>query len=161
MSGDGNLDNTGALTIVDNAIDYDKLNQEVGKLIIVPVTSDQILNLNSDPLLIIPAAGPNTLIVIDEILCVLNYATTPYTNASIRAIYGLVTGNIASDTLSLGSGASIFSVGGGLAVLLNGRTFAQLGTINTAIYLAAQGGPITDGDSPAILYITYHIVTLS
>ncbi|HWW39642.1 hypothetical protein [Pedobacter sp.] len=174
LSGDGTLSNTGVLTIgagaitgskiANNAVDYAQLALDVAATATVTLTATQIKALYDTPVQLIAAPGAGKLILIDNILWDIAFVTTQYTAGGVLAAqYGNTVhgaGPVASGTLAAASlngvAASGFLSNGGIAGSLSVTATASL---NTAVYLSNATQDFATGDSTAILYVRYRIVT--
>jgi hypothetical protein len=124
----------------------------------ISLTSNEILNLNSTPIQLLPSPGSGRLYDVMGILCRMNYLTAAYaTNLQLQIYYngaGLVIGsnsNILNATLNK-TGKMILS-----AIASAGAT--QYLT-DTAIYCNVSAGNPTGGSGTLDIYLTYKIITL-
>lgn len=147
------------------SIDFPQLNPEVSQQVKVPITSTQIKGMYASPILLIPSQGLNTLIDIQEIIWVITFQTTAYAGGgNISAQYG----NAPMGAGSPASGLIASSVLNGItdsACIANAGTETVLDAdqtqcINAGVYLSNITGAFTTGDSDALLYIRYRVITI-
>lgn len=122
----------------------------------VTITDAQIKNINSVPIILIPAQGANTIIVPILFAIDMTYATTPYTGDTTLRFF------IGTNQYTLESGALVatanyysqrtttlgFSFTGG-NLLLN----------NPLVVTTAATNPLS-GDSPITIVSTYYVINL-
>jgi hypothetical protein len=174
VSGDATLANTGALTIAagaitgskiaNNGVDYANLALDVVQVATVTLSNAQILGLYATPVQLIAAPGSGKLIIIDDIIWDIAYATAQFAaGGAIAAQYGNTihgAGPAASNTLAAatlnGVAASGYLSESGAGGVLNA---AASGSLNTAVYLSNATAAFTTGGSTATLYVRYRVIT--
>lgn len=174
MSGDATISNTGVLTIgagavtgskiAANAVDYANIALDVAATTTITLSAAQIKALYDTPVLLVAAPGSGKLIIIDQIIWDVVFATAQYTAGGvIAAQYGNTVhgaGPVASGTLAAASlnavAANAFLSNAGISGSLN---VLQSASLNTAVYISNQTGDFATGDSPATLAVKYRVVT--
>ena len=164
MSGAATIDNTGAVTLANNAVDFANLAADVAKQATVTLSSAQILGMYGTPVQLIAAPGSGKLILIDDITWDVAFGTTQYAaGGAIAAQYGntvhgggpAASSSLAAATLN-GVAASSFLTEDGSAGVVD---VAKTASLNTAVYLSNATAAFTTGDSTATLYVRYRVIT--
>lgn len=128
-----------------------------------PVTLAQWLAMSATPILLVPAAGANTLLVLNRMEIELDYGTVVLAGGGVVAAqYGntaLGAGPAASNT----EAAADFFVTADTTFLFNGATGAKpySTTANTGIYLSNTVGAFTGGTGSTFeVVVQYNIIPL-
>lgn len=147
------------------SIDFPQLNPEVSQQVKVPITSTDIKAMYATPFLLIPSQGLNTLIDIQEIIWVITFQSASYAGGgNIRAQYGNAPNGAGAAASGLIGAATLNGVTDS-ACLANAGTETvldadQTDCINAPVYLSNITGAFTTGDSDALLYIRYRVITI-
>ena len=130
----------------------------------VALTAAQIQGMYATPVQLLAAPGAGRLIIIDQILWDITFVSAQYAaGGAIAAQYGntihgggaAASGSLAAASLN-GVAASGFLSNAGVGGSLN---VSKANSLNTAIYLSNASGAFTTGDSTALLYIRYRILS--
>lgn len=133
----------------------------------ITLTPSQILNLDNVEVVVIPAPGPNNLLIPTVVLARLNFKTTPYASQT-GLFYSIgstqAQGSTFSTTLhsilaqtSTTLGATDFTTGAMDSQLVSPTSKA----INQGFQVGTGGnGNPTGGDSTVDLWVYYHVVPI-
>lgn len=143
----GNLQYAGASSgdvIAFNGTDV--VWEQAGSLIQeVLVTSPELLNMFTSPVILIPAPGVGKFIVVDKIIMKYDFNSQAYTQPGFTNVV-MNGNNIVQFGTSLNSGSSFIKQGTPTSVTL---------TENSPLELTNTTGNLTNGDGTVILYIYY------
>jgi hypothetical protein len=118
----------------------------------ISLTSEQILNLHTTPLELLPAPGVNKIILIFNIVSNYIYNITAYTgNRFIQIYYGSPSFTVFFD------GSILFNTSS--SITLNNLTNNYI-EINSPININVATGNPANGDGTLDLYISYKIINL-
>jgi hypothetical protein len=131
------------------------INGEEINTITVAIPSEDILNLNSNPVVLVPAQGERKSIVITSLVGSMVYKTTTYTNGLALSITLDVNeqgvfkdGFLGSTSSSIFSG-NVFTIDNSIPIPLN-----------TDLIITTPNGNPANGDSDIKIHLTYKIVSL-
>ena len=152
MTGDATLSNTGALSLIP----------AINVLTQVAMTAAQFNGMYAAPVLLVAAAGANTMIIVDSIELVMTYGSAAFAAGGVVAAQYDSTpdgaGVIASTTEAAAdffqTASTVFKLKGGL-VLAPFTTCA-----NKGLYLSNVTQPFTTGTgSSFIVKVKYHVIS--
>lgn len=122
----------------------------------VTITSAQIKNINTSPVVLVPAQGANTVIVPVTLNFVMTYATTPYaTDTILRAFISLQ--QVGTENGVLSATSNFFSnryIASGYSI--SGSNFVS----NADMVLTTATSNPTAGDSDIKVIVTYYVINL-
>ena len=126
----------------------------ISKTITIP--SADVLNLFTTPYLLIDSAGAGYYIQVLTASCHVDFNTTAYATSTTLNIY-TDTATRVQHVFSNGLNATLSRIGVSAQQGISGAADTQL-ISNKGIYLQAQVGNPTLGDSDIIIYLTYRII---
>lgn len=125
----------------------------------INISSSQLLNLNTTPILLIPNPGTGCYNVVNSYCSTLNYQGTPYSFAGELGIFygntNITGAGISFDHTSLT--ASNSSVSNQIGTGITDLNISSV--LNMGIYLVGSGGTLTLGNSPLKITIVYNTYT--
>ncbi|HEY1646131.1 MAG TPA: hypothetical protein VGF75_07275, partial [Candidatus Saccharimonadales bacterium] len=125
------------------------------------LSSAQIMAMEAAPISLVPAAGPNTVNIIQRVVFELAFNTTAYTAGGAvimqydNTAAGL--GIAATNTTPATSITAVASTVSGVAGILTATALSNM--VNKDIFISNQTAPFATGDSPVNYYIFYTTVT--
>ena len=144
---------TGLLT----ANSFDPTSVVANKVSIVSLTSAQILNLNTAPVMLVPSSGVNTVNVVSSVTVACTFVTTAYTANTDASVYF----PSASDKLYEAVGLLAFASSGVTKLdelIISGSTFQYVA--NEPLYISAVSGNPLTGDSTCKVTVIYQTIAL-
>lgn len=160
LSGDLTVDATGVAALGTNVVGSSKLALSVLQYTAVAVTAAQFNGMYAAPKLLVPAAGPDTLLVLDKVDLLMTYGSANYAAGGVAAVQYDSTANgagvIASSTLS----AATFQAAASTGFVFNGGVVPQTFStcVNKGLYLSNISGAFTTGDSPMVAHCWYKVI---
>lgn len=129
----------------------------------VAISSAQFLGMSATPVLLVAAAGPNTLIVVDRLELVLNYGSAAYAAGGLVAAQYDSTATGAGVLATNTEAATDYQVTSSTTFLFNGAiNIAPFSTsVNKGLYLSNQTSAFTTGNSNFIAKVHYRVITVS
>ncbi len=124
----------------------------------VTVTSAQILDLDANPIELLPTLGSNQAYDITSVCSYINFNTTPYTVNSTKiavAVNGYINYEDAICDAFVSNQDAFYKWG----FSSNAPIVSGIG--GSAILALSDGTDLTDGDSPITFFIQYRILTLN
>jgi len=122
----------------------------------VTITSAQIKNINTSPVVLVPAQGANTVIVPVTMNVSMTYATTPYaTDTMLRAFISVQ--QLGLDNGALVATANYFS---NRNLTTNYSLTGTISVINADMVLTTATSNPTAGDSDIKVIVTYYVINL-
>lgn len=119
-------------------------------------TAAQIAGMFATPLVIVPAPGSNSKVVLIQGVATLNFGTTPFTGSPGTLIMGYA--NV-PQTLTTTSSAGLLNASTTTASGLRGAIPANYtGFLNQAVVATSQTGAVSGGDSTLTIDMFYVIV---
>ena len=141
-----------------DAIVRAKLNAQGRTTVTVSIPTAQVLTLNSDPVLAIPAPGAGYAIVIEKVFGRIAYVAPVYaTNVNLQVIYSGAGDAIAESSLVLVKTTSAMQEIPFLYAISAGATQV---VENADVYIRVETGDPTAGASDLTVYITYSLIQL-
>jgi len=146
--------------LANNAVTSAKLATNVLQYAVVPITSAEFLGMFAAPKLLVPAAGANTLLVLDKVDLLMTFNSAAYAAGGLVAIqYGSTpagAGVIASNTAT----AVSFTAGAGTGFVFSPGTVTQPFTtsVNQGFYLSNITGAFTTGNSAFTAHVWYKVI---
>ncbi len=119
----------------------------------VSLTSAEILDLATNPKVLIAAQGAGKLIQVNFVTMRLNFGSAPYVGGTLRVRYATGGTPILSNSSHTNSSSIIFN-----PALSGTQVFADTAA-NVNVFLDSSGS-ITNGDGTLDVYITYTVITL-
>jgi hypothetical protein len=175
MTGDVHITNAGVTAIqplavtgakiANNTITLTQVSSAVRATVAVNLTASQINGMYATPVLILAAAGVNTVIVVEQVIIDMTFVSAQYANGgAISLEYGNAAhavGPLASATLPAASliavaASGILSIGDAGSAIAG--TTAQIE--NAALYISNDTAPFITGDSTARVYVSYYVQTV-
>lgn len=144
---------------VDNVTNNTFLAATPGQLLIVKLTSAQILGAYAAPVSIIPAAGAHTWIAVKSVIAEYDYGTAQYAaggaaglqyDSTVHAGGTAATATIAAATLNGFAANNGFTLAGA-------STGTMASMVNKGIYWSNATGAFTTGDGTITLNIAYDV----
>jgi hypothetical protein len=153
----------GAVTtsaIADGAVTSAKLSPLTVQYASVAVSAAEFNGMYAAPKLLIPAAGVNTLLVLDRVVLAMTYGSAAYAAGGVAAVQYDDTANgagvIASTTLAAASfqdtASTVYSFNAGVVEY----PFATC--VNQGLYLSNITAAFTTGDSDMVAHVWYKVI---
>ena len=166
MSGDVTINNAGVTAIGAGKVLRTMLSPLLLQYAVIPVTAAEFNGMYASPKLLIPAAGPNTMIILMRATLVMTYGGTPFVGIGNVVIqYGATihgagipasTDIVSAEIPSTHTDAMFPMVGkddtGGLSTL----PFSQ--GVNIGLYLSNSTQPFTSGNSNFQVHVWYSVI---
>ena len=128
----------------------------------VTVTSDQLLNCTTTPVVIIPSPGPGKMIVVDSAIYVLKFGTIAYSGDSTALWWGQ---SVTADTGGVGvfnNSADAIQQSLPYSVLEQSNSTFTDGLIeDVPVVLWSPNSTLTGGDGTGIISVVYYILDVS
>lgn len=140
-----------------NAVTSAKIAANVLQYVAVPITAAEILAMYATPKLLVPAAGANTLLVVDKVFLAETYNSAAFAAGGVAAVQYDSTANgagvIASTTLT----AAAFQATASTTLPMQGGQVALpfTTTVNKGLYLSNITGAFTTGNSAFVAHVWY------
>jgi len=114
------------------------------------LSSAELLDLNSNPVVVLPPAGAGKFYNIVSVMGSVNFATTPYAT---------------NTTLALSNGGAEFATDTNLMIaaqdeIWNFEMFPEMMLENAGVEVRTLVGDATAGDSDITLYVLYRVIEL-
>lgn len=164
LSGEYLLSGNNALSGTVGLVGSDASDQVTYPLQVgIPLTSAQLLALNTTPVTLIPAPGAGFAAFLESMVFEMNRTATAYAGGTggVNAVYAGATGTAVSAVIpatvftTAGAATTLLAIGGQHVV---GSTAAPI-LANTAVQLFANAA-LTTGTGTAKVYVTYSIITV-
>lgn len=161
MSGDATIDNTGAVTLANNAVTSAKVAATLMQYAEVDMTAAQWNGMYGAPVQLVAAPGANKVIVVDKIVLNMTFVSAQYAAGGVVAaqydstVHGA--GSPASATIAA---ATINGYAASTGIMVDGAMASVLFTamVNKGLYLSNQTGAFTTGDSTWKIQVWYRVV---
>lgn len=166
MTGDVTISNTGVTTIGPGKVLSTMLSPLLLQYIVTPITAAEFNGMYASPKLLIPAAGPNTIIILMRAALIMTYGGTPFVGSGNVAIqYGATihgTGVAASTEITSSEIPSthtdaVFPMIGKDDTAGEGTVAFSQG-VNIGLYLSNSSQPFTSGNSNFQAHVWYSVI---
>lgn len=146
--------------IAANAVDSSKLALTTVQYLAVPITAAQFNGMYAAPKLLVPAAGANTLLVLDRVELAMTYVSANYAAGGVAAVQYDSTANGAGVIASTTNAAASFQAAASTAFAFNqGGVLAPFSTcVNKGLYLSNITGAFTTGDSTFVAHCWFKVI---
>lgn len=160
MTGDVAISNAGVTTIQAGAVDASMINANTLQYASVTMSAAEFNGAYAAPHLLIAAAGPNTLIVLEQAQFVMTYGSAAFANGGVAHVQYDSTahgaGVIASTTLAAATftstASNTYTMNAGVVAL----PFAT--TVNKGLYFSNITGAFDTGDSDFVVHLWYRVI---
>lgn len=162
LSGDATIDNTGALTIANDAINSAKISPEVVQYVKVSLSAANFLGMYAAPVVLVAAGGANTLHVVERVAFEVDYGGAQFANGGAVLVQYTNTANGAGAPASATTAAAVFNAFAADGVVGAAGSLASAtaaGTVNQGLYLSNQTAAFITGSSTVDVHIWYSTVT--
>lgn len=170
MSGDATIDNTGALTIANDAITTAKIlddavtSAKIDPLVIqytsVTMSAAEFNGAYAAPHLLLAAQGADTLIVLEAAQVLMTYGTTQFANGGVAHIQYDDTANgagiIASSTQAAANFFDAADTALGFNMGIVKQPFAT--AVNLGLYFSNITAAFDTGDSDFVVHVWYRVI---
>lgn len=170
LSGDATMANTGAITIANlavtaakianNTITSTQIAKNLTQYVRVALTAAQFNGMYAAPVVLVAAAGANTLIVVKQAVLEMTFVSAAYANGGAVSLeYDTVAhaaGVLASSTMAAATvNGYVASTSNMLAPALASGPFTT--TVNKGLYISNDTAPFITGDSTWFVHVWYSI----
>lgn len=138
-----------------------QVNPALINYVATPVSAADFNGAYAAPKLLVPAAGANTLLVLDKVILALTYDSAAFAAGGTTAVQWSATVNGAGTLASTTLANTAFQVTDSTAFTMNGGVvpaeFASC--VNEGLYLSNLSGAFTTGDSDMVAHCWYKVIS--
>lgn len=146
--------------LADGAVTADKIDANLVQHLEVNISAAEINGMYASPVELVPAAGANTLLVLDKVVLVMTYGSAQYqAGGNVHVQYDDTAnggGVLASSTLSAsdlqGAASASLSLNQGSA----SAPFSS--TVNKGLFLSNASAAFTTGDSDVVAHCWFKVI---